>query len=758
MRVYEWGRSTAKTCGVQDAAAWLFPTTEGSRATALLQPEPKSKQLTQRFNHFFRRKKPEQASSEEGVSQPDSDVMLGEDEQRIRGQQPGLVQEQGQGLDALGQQSRADARSSPRPLSKTGQAGTAPQQQLPSSPASDTGLPQTDPEDSVQQPKQAATAQAESMPASILPRGQTAPLKEGSSAPLPSQHSSALQGLSQPPLRQASSSLPNASSSLLRIAQVPYQQASPFQGAAQMPYNPSSSAIVSPALPSGLHALPSQDLQQGPGPLPYSPLPRGIPAPDKEEEQQSRGPWRPPNLPAVQPVFESDALTAPLYTHNSSGQMVQAGPALPTRQKLWEGDLPIERQAQQEEHYRPGRYDGFATMHSQLPDRQQQQRQQQQQQAAWQQAHEQLPQQLPQQHQQQLPYAADRDHIIDMGNAPQSHLAPSFEAQRAQRPQRSVSGKSQEPSQAAAYPELAQQVPFYESSPQYMPSTLTAKSPIRTRTLSMVTGFLGFPKQQTQPKDLEAGTDPRPNSPNSAQGPYDPSPPSGCSPKSALLRSGIFQNPKTPDQDRPISPEQAERRARGLVRTRVEPKVFFANERTFLQWLQISVLLMFTGLSLLGGSSVGGSKGGSSEGSSTTCASNDTACKASKVSCRGISISCLSMVCICLSVVCNCLSNSSLWPATVLPSVRCAWQHGTHLHASKACWVCQLLHDHYAASGYDLPHQPLQHHQVHAVACSCDLCTLHCAAPDSASQDRQSTIFVMTFCEKTRSNYVCMQG
>ena len=28
-------------------------------------------------------------------------------------------------------------------------------------------------------------------------------------------------------------------------------------------------------------------------------------------------------------------------------------------------------------------------------------------------------------------------------------------------------------------------------------------------------------------------------------------------------------------------------RAKALVRTRVEPKTFFANERTFLQWLQI---------------------------------------------------------------------------------------------------------------------------------------------------------------------------
>ena len=34
-------------------------------------------------------------------------------------------------------------------------------------------------------------------------------------------------------------------------------------------------------------------------------------------------------------------------------------------------------------------------------------------------------------------------------------------------------------------------------------------------------------------------------------------------------------------------------RAKAIVRTRVEPKTFFANERTFLQWLQISVLIMF---------------------------------------------------------------------------------------------------------------------------------------------------------------------
>lgn len=38
---------------------------------------------------------------------------------------------------------------------------------------------------------------------------------------------------------------------------------------------------------------------------------------------------------------------------------------------------------------------------------------------------------------------------------------------------------------------------------------------------------------------------------------------------------------------------------RPMVRTRVEPKTFFANERTFLQWLQISVLVMFLAMSLL---------------------------------------------------------------------------------------------------------------------------------------------------------------
>ncbi|KAG2491701.1 hypothetical protein HYH03_010068 [Edaphochlamys debaryana] len=40
-------------------------------------------------------------------------------------------------------------------------------------------------------------------------------------------------------------------------------------------------------------------------------------------------------------------------------------------------------------------------------------------------------------------------------------------------------------------------------------------------------------------------------------------------------------------------------RAAAMVRTRVEPKTFFAAERTFLSWLNIAVLVMFTSLSLM---------------------------------------------------------------------------------------------------------------------------------------------------------------
>lgn len=55
--------------------------------------------------------------------------------------------------------------------------------------------------------------------------------------------------------------------------------------------------------------------------------------------------------------------------------------------------------------------------------------------------------------------------------------------------------------------------------------------------------------------------------------------------------------------------------AAAIVRTRVEPKTFFAAERTFLSWINIAVLLMFAALSLAstgggGGNSIAGSGGG----------------------------------------------------------------------------------------------------------------------------------------------------
>ncbi|UPQ97546.1 vacuolar transporter chaperone [Chloropicon primus] len=51
-------------------------------------------------------------------------------------------------------------------------------------------------------------------------------------------------------------------------------------------------------------------------------------------------------------------------------------------------------------------------------------------------------------------------------------------------------------------------------------------------------------------------------------------------------------------------------RAAAIVRTRIEPKTFFANERTFLSWLQVSVIVIFMAFSLMDGSTVGGLVGG----------------------------------------------------------------------------------------------------------------------------------------------------
>ena len=70
------------------------------------------------------------------------------------------------------------------------------------------------------------------------------------------------------------------------------------------------------------------------------------------------------------------------------------------------------------------------------------------------------------------------------------------------------------------------------------------------------------------------------------------------------------------------------KRSTSIVRTRVEPKTFFANERTFLQWINVSVLVMFLALSLLSGSVIPGM--GSNLGSA--CEANDERCLAGKMS------------------------------------------------------------------------------------------------------------------------------
>ena len=76
-------------------------------------------------------------------------------------------------------------------------------------------------------------------------------------------------------------------------------------------------------------------------------------------------------------------------------------------------------------------------------------------------------------------------------------------------------------------------------------------------------------------------------------------------------------------------PKVPVKRSSSLVRTRVEPKTFFANERTFLQWINISVLVMFLALSLLSGSSLAPGSGSSI---TTSCNTDDSKCLAGKMS------------------------------------------------------------------------------------------------------------------------------
>lgn len=80
-------------------------------------------------------------------------------------------------------------------------------------------------------------------------------------------------------------------------------------------------------------------------------------------------------------------------------------------------------------------------------------------------------------------------------------------------------------------------------------------------------------------------------------------------------------------------------RTKAMVRARAEPKTFFANERTFLSWLQISVLVMMTGLGLLGGSTLV-LKGQGADGAAVACM-DSMVCRASRVSATALSWFCV---------------------------------------------------------------------------------------------------------------------
>ena len=573
---------------MQDAASWLFPSTEASRAAS--QAQSKSKQLVQRFNQAFRRNKPIESSTNvpKSSAQPELNSQLAVNRSS-----------EAQGRAGI------EAMTAPGPVSR-------PQSLKPEGSPNVQGSPET-------------AQKAGQMPLSLR-RDHNAFQRVspyGSSAQLGAERGNSPAALASPPsagwgLSRPSSALPPQDNPKMSFPQSPFPRTQ-LQPVCQ-PSSPASASRIQPQpsvpdqaehnvvkgssknSPDSAFALPpstdcSNAKQYGQGRA----LSRQQSAPAARALGSSPDTWSAtPVLPAVPtPDREEDQ-------QRRSGLKAFASPKTPP--VLGYGDVP----RQQEDDYIPGRYDGTITMTRSAP---QQPAQQQQQRQAWfqsQDQQQQLQQQLPQQQlQQQLSTTNSRDYMVDMqalSTVSTGNRQTSFEPQRGQR---GVSNPSSNPGQANSYPELAQQVPFYESSPEYMPTTIAAKTPISTRVTSYFTGMLRSPKQ---PADLEAGTGSTANSPTLGQQPGEPP---------------IFQNPAASDQDRPMSQEQAERRARGLVRTRVEPKVFFANERTFLQWLQISVLLMFTGLSLLGGSSIS-SMGGSSDASSA-CASDNTACKASKV-------------------------------------------------------------------------------------------------------------------------------
>lgn len=89
---------------------------------------------------------------------------------------------------------------------------------------------------------------------------------------------------------------------------------------------------------------------------------------------------------------------------------------------------------------------------------------------------------------------------------------------------------------------------------------------------------------------------------------------------------------KTEEQDHQIQNPADENRAPALVRTRIEPKTFFANERTFLSWLTVAVMVMFLGLSLLDSTNTGSGLGLFNRGSSHNCEDGGFRCNAGRIS------------------------------------------------------------------------------------------------------------------------------
>ena len=579
---------------MQDAASWLFPSTEASQADP--QSMPKSKQLVQRFNQAFRRNKGTTMVSSsdlvksmsqpeiraEGAEVPGSQGRAGGESRTGAGQHHGL------------QASRAEGRASKAgQVSTSSEGGPASEQKacMQGARAGDRADPGSSPGATPRQPLKLRTFPQQPytspLPAPSFPLQRT---PSTSQSPF-----SQLRSSLQPLLRSSSASSAAQAEAQDRPNTTP-KQAVPGRNVNSQ-YSPDPGFNIQPSPDQSSPSLESHSKSralstqrsapaaraEGDSPATWSSthILQAVPTPDREEEQKDR------------------AARNPRLFNWPDAKSFEAVPE------------------QQHVGYIPGMYDGFAATTSASgtikppPQQQQQVVFQSQEQQQW-------PQQQQQQLQQQLSRANSRDYMVDMqalNTVPQSCRQTPREAQRAQRELGRPSSSS-----GQGHPSVVQQVPFYQSSPEYMPTTLAIKTPRSSRVSSYFTGLLG---SQKKPNDVEAGM--RPGSNSSA--PQEDPKPAGCSPKTALFRSGIFQNSRAADQDRPMSPEQAERRARGLVRTRVEPKVFFANERTFLQWLQISVLLMFTGLSLLGGSSVS-SLGGSGE---ATTACDTTACKASKV-------------------------------------------------------------------------------------------------------------------------------